>query len=337
MSITVSDFDRNKHLDAAAMLLAERQRRDRDRDPRFPAAFEVPAACKPSIEEALGGHGAHAVIAKQGDDIVGFAVMSQLTIAATHFLASFFPQRSANIGYGAHAVADGLEYDAYREMYAVLADRAVSLGFFDHQVNLSGTDAAARDAFVSLGFGQTMAAAVRNIEPTEKRAASIDVHTAAAEDAKVVYDLSEELTLHHARTPIFNPYIRESDESAHQFNKDLLAEPEKNAHWVGYEGGKPVGMNTFMAPVFMSPMTIPEKTVYLFQGIVTQDARAGGVGTAILSKGVAWAREQGYEYVGLHFATSNLSGAKFWQSSGFKPVEYGMRRHIDERIAWANR
>jgi GNAT superfamily N-acetyltransferase len=84
-------------------------------------------------------------------------------------------------------------------------------------------------------------------------------------------------------------------------------------------------------------MTVPEKTVYLFQGIVMPDARTGGVGSAILSQGVSWAREQGYEHVALHFATANLSGAKFWQSRGFAPVEYGMRRRVDERIAWANR
>ena len=42
-------------------------------------------------------------------------------------------------------------------------------------------------------------------------------------------------------------------------------------------------------------------------------------------------------FIALHFATPNLSGAKFWQSSGFEPVEYGMRRRVDERIAWANK
>jgi GNAT superfamily N-acetyltransferase len=96
-------------------------------------------------------------------------------------------------------------------------------------------------------------------------------------------------------------------------------------------------MNTFMQPTFLSVLALPEKTIYLFQGIVTQDARAGGVGSAILSKGVEWARSKGYDHVALHFATPNVSGAKFWQSSGFVPVEYGMRRRIDERIAWANR
>ena len=73
--------------------------------------------------------------------------------------------------------------------------------------------------------------------PSTRHAASIEVHQASAEDYPVVEKLGEELTLHHARSPIFNPYIRESDEASHTFIKGLLEDPEANAHWVGYEDG----------------------------------------------------------------------------------------------------
>jgi GNAT superfamily N-acetyltransferase len=180
-----------------------------------------------------------------------------------------------------------------------------------------------------------MCCAIRGVQPTKRPAANIVAEKAASEDAEIIYALSEELTVHHARSPIFNPWMRESDESSHEFQRGLLAEPDKNAHWVAYENGRAIGMNTFMAPFFLSPLTVPEKTIYLFQGVVSEKARAGGVGTALLAKGIDWARGEGYERIALHFATPNVSGAKFWQSSGFEPVEYGMRRRIDERIAWA--
>jgi GNAT superfamily N-acetyltransferase len=202
---------------------------------------------------------------------------------------------------------------------------------------VSARDVETREAFASLGFGRSMCCAIRDVDPVERSGAGVELHQAAAEDLGIVHALSDELTLHHAKSPIFNPFIRESDAAAVDFQKNLLNDAAANAHWVAYEHGRPVGMNTFMQPFFLSPMTVPEKTIYLFQGIVTQDARTGGVGSAILSQGVSWAREQGYENVALHFATANLSGAKFWQSSGFIPVEYGMRRRVDERVAWANR
>jgi GNAT superfamily N-acetyltransferase len=268
----------------------------------------------------------------------GFAIMTPLITAQTHFLASFFPPRAATLGYAAHAAKDGLEYDVYRAMFASLAEGFVTLGFFDFAINLPASDLASREAWASLGFGRTMTCAIRDVGPTQKPAASsVELHQAAGEDAEVIFGLNEELMLHHTRSPIFNPFIRESDTSSHEFQKNLLADPAANAHWVAYEEGKPVGMNTFMQPFFLAPMTVPEKTIYLFQGIVTPDARAGGVGTAILTKGVEWAREQGYEHVALHFASANLPGANFWQSSGFRPIEHGMRRRLDNRIAWANR
>jgi GNAT superfamily N-acetyltransferase len=337
MALTTDAFKSAAHLEVAANLLADRHRHDRARDARLPATFEDPAQCRGQIEHSLATAGAFGVVVSEGADPVGFGIMTPQFIEPTHMLAAFFPPRGASLGYATHAARDGMEYDVYREMYGALAENFVERGIFHHSVSVPASNPAAVDAFNSLGFGRNMACAIRSVDPVDRAAAPIDVHQANAEEYPAVEALGEELTLHHARSPIFNPYVRESDEASHNFIKGLLEDPEANAHWMGYEDGKAVGMNTFMQPFFLSPMTVPEKTIYLFLGIVTKDARQGGVGSAILSKGVSWAREKGYENVALHFATANLSGAKFWQSSGFRPIEYGMRRTIDDRIAWANK
>jgi GNAT superfamily N-acetyltransferase len=338
MRIRLTPFDPGRHLTAAATLLADRHRRDRVRDPRLPVSFEDPEACRGQLEHTLeSSSGWQGMLAEVDGEPVGFGIMTPQFTEPTHLLANFFPPRSASFPYHCFAAHEGLEYDVYREVYGTLADGFVRNGIFDHAVSLPATDAATVDAFNSLGFGRTLACAIRGVEPVERPAAEIDVHQASAEDYPVVEALGEELTLHHTRSPIFNPFIRESDEASHSFVKGLLQDPAENAHWIGYDGKRPLGMNTFMQPFFLSPLTVPEKTIYLFLGVVTEDARTGGVGSAILSRSVAWAREKGYENVALHFATANISGARFWQSSGFRPVEYAMRRHVDERIAWANK
>jgi GNAT superfamily N-acetyltransferase len=244
------------------------------------------------------------------------------------------PPRSAQLGYSNHAAKGGMEHEVYREMYAVLAAEFVSRGFFDHIVYIAPRDRAVEEAFVSLGFGRTLTAAMRGVELVDG-AAKADLHQAGGEDANVVFGLNEELMQHHARAPIFWPLLREPEESSHQFTRDLLSDAKTNAHWVAYENGKPLGMNTFMAPVWITPMLTPEKTVYLYQGIVSENVRGGGVGKALLSRGIEWARDQGYQHVALHFASPNVSGARFWQAQGFSPIEHRMVRHIDERIAWA--
>ncbi len=337
MSITITTFDAQQHLDAAAALLAARHGRDRQRDPRLPAAFVMAEACRPLIEESLSHGGWRGVIAHDGAEPAGFLIMTPQLFAPTHFMAAFFPPHSVAAGYQQHAAKGGMEYDVYREMYAVLADHFVKLGYFDHLVAVSPPDAGIAEAWASLGFGRNAVAALRDVAPTQKPQAKVELHQASAEDADVIFTLSEELTLHHAKSPIFWPFLHETDASSHEMQRGLLTDPQANAHWVAYEGGKPIGMNTFMPPAFLSPMLVPPKTIYLYQGIVTGDARTGGVGTALLSRGAEWAREQGYEYMTLHFAAPNLQGARFWQSSGFVPVEFGLRRRVDDRIAWANK
>ncbi|MBF6600745.1 MAG: GNAT family N-acetyltransferase [Dehalococcoidia bacterium] len=336
MDIAIATFNPALHLDVAASLLAERQRRDRGREPLLPAAFEVPAACRAVIEPAFAQSGWYGVVASAGRECVGFLIGTPQLFPPTHFLASFFPARSIGVSYQSHAASAGREYDVYRAMYAALADEFVRRGYFDHIVSIAPSDAATAEAWASLGFGRHSVAALRDVAPPTRAAADIEVHPASAEDAEVVYALAEELNLHHARAPIYWPYIRESDAASHELSLGLLNDPA-NAHWIAYEDGRAVGMNTFMMPAFLSIMTVPEETVYLYQGIVTQDARAAGIGTALLARGAAWAREQGYKHIGLHFAAPNLQGAQFWQSSGFKPIEFGIRRHIDERVAWAGR
>lgn len=335
MRIDMQRFDPAKHSEVAAQLLADRHRRDRARDTRLPAEFEDPANCRGQVEHALASPGKVAVVAEVDGVAAGFAVMAAQLVADTSFIANFFPPRSAALPYAGHAVREGLEYDVYREMYAALADEFVSRGFFEHSVSIPARDAAAHEAFVSLGFGQTMACAVRDVSPLERAPASIEVHQASAEDADAVLALRDELNRHHNRSPIFSPWMRDAEPASNDLIRGLLTDPEENAHWVAYEGGRPIGMNTFMPPSFLSPLETPQRTIYLFLGVVSEEARAGGVGSAILSRGLQWAREKGYEHVALHFATPNIPGAKFWQSSGFTPVEYGMRRTIDARIAWA--
>jgi GNAT superfamily N-acetyltransferase len=337
MPITLTTFDLGQHLDTAAALLAARHQRDRERDPRLPAAFAMAEACRPAIEQSLAQPGWHGVVAYDAGDPVGYMIMVPQLFAPTHFLAAFFPPRSAAANYQLHAAKAGAEYDVYREMYAALARHFVRLGYFDHLVAVAPSDAGTAEAWASLGFARNAVAAMRGVDPTEKPQANVELHQASAEDVDVIFKLSEELTLHHAQSPIFWPFLRETDESSHEMQRGLLTDPQANAHWVAYEDGRPVGMNTFMAPAFLSPLMVPPKTIYLYQGIVTSDARAGGVGTAILSRGAQWAREEGYDYMTLHFAAPNLQGARFWQSSGFVPIEYGLRRRVDDRIAWANK
>lgn len=336
MALTFAPFG-EQHLEGAAALLAARHARDRAREPALPATFQSPAAARPTLERLFRQQWAAGVVALRDGESVGFMLASAILPSPRHFLAQIFPPRSITVPYHGHALAPDEDASLYRELYAALAEDWVRRGFFDHFVHVPDRDLAAREAWDSLGFGRDSTCALREVnEPVvaADRSAAIEVHQAAPEDIEVIEALNEALWQHHVGSPIFTPHLRETEEHAREQTLELLADPG-NAHFVAYRDGQPLGMDTFMAPAFLSPLETPEACVYLFQGIVYPQAQRGGVGRALLEHAMAWAQEQGYRWCALHFATANVSGASFWLANGFRPLEHRLLRRIDERIAWA--
>jgi ribosomal protein S18 acetylase RimI-like enzyme len=201
-------------------------------------------------------------------------------------------------------------------------------------VYVQAQDRVAHEAFVSLSFGRALVAAIRGVQPVDGQGAA-DIHEAGIEDLAVIMELGEELLDHHARTPIFWPHAAETFAALEANQRRHLDDPG-TAHIVAYQDGKAVGMNSFIPPDWIDPILRPDKTVYLYQGIVSPHVRGAGIGKLILARGIDWARNNGYDYVALHYASPNISGARFWQSQGFEPVEYRLTRRIDERIAWGS-
>lgn len=334
MALRIVPFEPS-HFDLAAELLAERHRRDRAREPRLPAAFERPDAARPLIEHAFDVPGARGVVALRDGAPVGYLVAAPQLIPQTHAMSQYFPLRGAFSWYPHHAVASGEDArELYRLMYAHLADALVRAGMFAHFVETPARDADAQETLFSLGFGRDLCAAVRDVDLPVGSGADVEVHVASMEDLDVVMGLVAELTLHHALSPIFLPAVPEAQPAQREFQRNVQADPA-NAHFVAYRDGRALGMQTFLASGLLNPMCSPEGSVYLSQGIVSKEARFGGVGKALLARAMAWARDRGYRYCSLHYATANLEGAAFWTSQGFEPLSYRLCRRIDERVLWA--
>jgi len=334
MRATITPFE-ECHLEGAARLLAARQARDRVQEPALPHAFESPEAVRPHVERLFRQHTTSGVVALRDGEPVGFLLAAAVLPSPTHLLAQFFPPRSISVPYHGHALAADEDASLYRELYAALAGDCVRRGYFDHFVGVLDCDHAAQEAWDSLGFGRDSTAAVREVDQPVRAAGSVEVHQLGPEGIDVILALAEALGRYHAGSPIFMPDLRETETGLRDMALALLADPG-NPCFVAYRDGRPLGMNTFMPPGFLSPLQAPKSCVYLFQGVVHEEARGKGVGRALLAHSLAWARRQGYRWCTLHFAAANLSGAAFWLGNGFRPLEHRLRRHIDERIAWAS-
>ncbi len=333
---TVRSFT-SQDIPAAASLLAARLGAAHARLPFVDPAFASTAGVEGFVKALQANPFADGLVAESAGAAVGFLFGQRMLLGPAEMASLFVPPHSISIPVEGHAVAAGNDPTVvYRELYRHLAADWVREGFFVHRAAILAGDADEQEAWVSLGFGRAMTAATRPAaDPVANvRATGIEVHRAGAEDIEVVMGLSDVLMEHHNRPPIFWPLLKEPLPAARAFNLGVLEEGSM-PYFVGYQRGEPVAMTTFLRPGFTPPVVAHASDIYLFEGIVSEAARSGGVGTAVLDEALSWVRDNGYATCTLHFASANYSAAPFWLGHGFVPVEHTMERHIDERIAWA--
>ena len=82
-------------------------------------------------------------------------------------------------------------------------------------------------------------------------------------------------------------------------------------------------------------MLVCERIAYLWEGYVEDGVRGAGVGSVLLDHALDRLQRDGVEWCSLHFVSGNPRGGHFWPSKGFNAIELAMKRHVDERVAWA--
>jgi GNAT superfamily N-acetyltransferase len=211
----------------------------------------------------------------------------------------------------------------------------VARGLFVHRVHIL-PDADVQEAWVSLGFGRYLTAAVRDTAlPVDGQQAAIDVHQASAEDIDVVMALADTLNQHHLKPPMFWPIMPAPQPAARDYNLAHLADTgdqsilRRLSRW-------PARRDADLQQARLHPRGRREGEQHLpFEGVVEEDVRTGGVGAALLDRTMAHLRDRSIRWCTLHFAAGNPQGAPFWLKHQFVPVEHEMERRIDDRVAWA--
>lgn len=322
-----------RDIETAAGFLAARHRSDRERFPILPERFEAPEPCAELIRAMMGY--ADGLAADVDGKLTGFMFSIKNTPSPTSGSARFGPVRGSMVFAHGHAVAPGHEpYPVYNALFGALAERYMSDGIFDHTAHVPAGDRDLDEAWSSLAFGRNAAVAARSTEPLARPAKNVEIQVAGPEDLDAVYTLAAAGNAYHARPPMFVPYVEpNTEEDVRAAFRTALAD-ETQAILLGFADRKPSALLWVEGPKG-SPLFTPDDSCYIGDTAVAAEARSAGVGTAMLSEALTWAREHGYRHATLHFLTANPLSSAFWQGHGFQPVMYHLRRRLDERIAWA--
>lgn len=332
---------RDEHLEPAADLLANRHRRNRERDATLPVEYEDPAKSLPIIRDLFATDGKTGVVAVKDESVVGYLMGSRDYRSPTSAFACFVQPRAASIPYAGFATVPGESGAIYHRMYASLAQRWVAEGVTTHYVTAPACGDAC-ETWSTLGFGQFAVLAARSTSPVNARQVdsewSMEVRRASEADVDVVQAMVTELFRTFADPPIFLPYLAESATERRQFISEHLADPGCS-YWLAMLHNRVVGLQIFEEPhsaQWHQPvLATPPGSLYLLFAYITPDARGKGVGAAFVQRTMTWARETGYDTCLLHYLAASRAAA-FWSRLGFRPIAEWRRRSIDERAIWAN-
>ena len=153
----------------------------------------------------------------------------------------------------------------------------------------------------------------------EARRRAVAVRPASPADDRAVHRLFAAL---HAYNAALEPRFALADGWRRELAARLAGERAAGdgVALLAWDGGEPVGL-AMLAASDDPPLFRPGRWAELAALYVVPEARDRGVAGALLATGLAWARERGYERVRLWVTASNERARRFYERSGFRPVQ----------------
>lgn len=308
-----------RHLPAAAALVAARYASLRQARPNLPARYEAAEDHLSRLRDLA--RRAPGAVALRGGQLVGFL--------GGYLLERFRGRPGVFCPEWAHAAAQGESRAVYEALYATLCRVWVADGRVLHGLSLFVDDVAAAEGLRWLGFGLAAADAVRDLTPLAVPATGLTIARAGPADLAQLAALDGELHRHLQAAPVCLPL---DDQVGHDELAAELADPAF-AFWVAWDGDEAVGFIKFGPATDSACTVIIDPGTSSITGAFTRpELRGRGVGGALLARGLAWARAAGYVRCSVDFEPMNTPAVRFWLKH-FQLVCLSHLRTIHERAA----
>ncbi|HYK94874.1 MAG TPA: GNAT family N-acetyltransferase [Candidatus Dormibacteraeota bacterium] len=309
-------------LDAAAALLADRHRRHRLVEPLLDPGFETGAGARGAIESALAADLASGVVARRGDEIVGYLVGQQKDPAL------WGP--NVWVETAGHAAT---EPAAIGEMYAVLAAEWVAAGRTRHSILVPASDADLVDAWFSLSFGQQHIHAVREVPSPAFGVvprSELIIRRPTRDDLDALAELELVLPRHLRGSPVFSTLALQTIEEVRAELAEGLDDPKYTFFVAEHDGvviGSGLGCDLGVSGG-NAGLIRPAHAGFLAHAAVFPEARGLGAGRALGAAVLTWARDAGYPAIVTDWRSTNLEADRAWRGLGFRPTFRRLHRHI---------
>ena len=308
---------------AAAMLAANNHAQEMSYVPSLPtrsAEHYLP------LFERIGKRGPGVAAVEADGTLLGYIIGS----AVPNFKGT---QRGVHVPEWANATIGTDRYALIRALYTAVAEKWVENGCFTHAISLYAHDEVALNTWFRTAFGMICGDGVRDLTPVQGFIAQdIEIRRATTADVELFLPLVHEHSRYYPTSPLFMPLLS-LDDRAHY--EEWLGKDNHN-FWLALDHGEPIGYfesspsHPGACELIKDPGTCSVCGAFVKPGI-----RKSGVGAALLSRVIDWAKENNYERCAVDYETHNTYGSRFWLKH-FTPVTASVIRTVDERVAWAH-
>lgn len=326
-AVTLAPFDQ-RHLDAAAALLAARQRRNRLHDPELPEAYGHPREARALLATQYETPRTSGVVALDADGAVcGYLLAERLLAEPFTYTKIYRPPRLLAMDAAAVALRADVQPALLRELFAAVAAGAAQAGYHACAVYVPAVEQEALAVWRGLTFGMELTAGIRDFAPPALVVSppGVGIRRAGPADAETVARLVAANDRHHAGPPLFLPALPENLSVQRTVHAELLADT-RSAAFLAERDGLALGLHTYTPD--SADLTRGQGTVYLQDAYVLPAARRLGLSQALLATGLAWAAGEGYRRCTVAWNTANLPAARFWRAAGFRPLLHRLGRSM---------
>jgi predicted N-acetyltransferase YhbS len=297
------------HIGGAAQLLAERHAAHRLLEPLLPQVSDFGRQVANEFEDAtgataiLGGEVAGYLIGKRREDEIGPHVWS---------------------GLAGHAAGDP---ELVRDLYAKAASAWVDAGLTRHFV-FAPSSPELLGPWFRLTFGVSGALAIRQTSAGGGGRSAVDVRVRLSTPADLpdVARLAAVLETELNASPSFAGLPVLSEQQQLEEWSDTWTD-DRFVHFVAERDGRVVG-HTLLYHRPAGDLRVPENSIDLGNAASQPAVRGSGVGLAMTTHVLAWAREQGYSTMTTDWRMSNLSASRFWPRRGFREAFLRLYRSV---------
>lgn len=321
----------DKFLPDAAVLLAARHQRDRQRCPALPGRLADPAEALKAVRAAWQQPWASGAAILAGEQLVGYLFADKL-----------FDQllgRTAWVRSAGHALAEGVSCDLYKELYAAAAPSWLAYGCFDHYVMAAADDQELLAAWYSLGFGQQQAHGLRPIDladgsPTGQ-SGRMTVRRAGPADRERFAAMAPLTAEYQVQAPVWAPVPAEIGAARPAMYGSVL-DDEDAMLWLAEVDGQVIAFQVYYpAEPQAYDLFVPNQCAELAAAATEPAWRGQGASRALAQHALKNLYQQGYQWCLTDWRTANPLSSRAWPHLGYQRVVYRLHRRIDERILWA--